>query len=192
MRRYRRLLAVAAVAVLALGASACGDDDDEATSTTTTASAQSEIVVADAWCRTSPAMATAGACYLTLTNDGDLDDALVAASVPSDIAATVELHETAEAESDGSMSDTTMSDDTSGDGMGDDSMSDDTPSGMMEMRQVSQIDLRAGDTVSLEPGGLHIMLLELPQPLTGGTDVALTLTFQTAAPQTVMAEVRSS
>jgi periplasmic copper chaperone A len=189
-----RVLGLAVVAVLAMGAAACGDSDDDEGSSATTAAPEAQLVVADAWCRTSPAMATAGACYMTITNDGSEDDALVSASVPSSIAGTVELHETVAVASGG---DDTMADEMSDDTMADD-MSDDTAMGMgegsdmMEMRQVGQIDLPAGETVSLEPGGLHVMLLELPQPLEEGSTVELTLTFETGDPQTVDAEVRSS
>ncbi len=149
-------------------------------------------MVADAWCRTSPAMATAGACYMTITNDGDEDDALVSASVPSSVAGTVELHETVSRRADGDeMSPNTMAGDEGPNTMADE-MSPDTAMGMMEMRQVDQIELPAGETVNLEPGGMHIMLLELPAPLEEGTTVELTLTFETGDPQTVEAEVRSS
>ena len=45
------------------------------------------------------------------------------------------------------------------------------------MREVSSIDIPAGRTVELKPGGLHIMLMGLTQPLKDGEMFPLTLTF---------------
>jgi len=40
------------------------------------------------------------------------------------------------------------------------------------------LDLPAGKTVELKPGGFHIMLMDLKMPLSKDTTVPLTLTFQ--------------
>jgi copper(I)-binding protein len=169
--RTRALLSLALAGGLVLGAAACGDSDDEEATTTTAAASAEGIAVSDAWCRTSPAMTTAGACYLQIENGSGEADALVAASAPSPVAARTELHETAMAEGPG----TTMG-----------------GTGMMTMTPVDRIELPAGQTVSLEPGGYHVMLLELAAPLEAGSAVALTLSFERAPEQTVDAEVRSS
>lgn len=50
--------------------------------------------------------------------------------------------------------------------------------GMMTMRPLDGLDLPAGKRVTLAPGGLHIMLFDLRQPLRAGTEVVLTLTFE--------------
>lgn len=50
--------------------------------------------------------------------------------------------------------------------------------GVHHMREIERLPLPAGKTVSLAPGGLHIMLLELKQPLTVGSQVALELEFE--------------
>ncbi len=47
--------------------------------------------------------------------------------------------------------------------------------GVMIMRQVERIDLPKGKTVSLRPGGLHIMLIGLNGPLAPGQETQLTL-----------------
>ena len=47
--------------------------------------------------------------------------------------------------------------------------------GVMIMRQVPQIDLPKGQTVSLKPGGLHVMLIGLHAPLKAGDKVDMTL-----------------
>jgi copper(I)-binding protein len=46
---------------------------------------------------------------------------------------------------------------------------------VMKMRLAGAIDLPAGKTVELKPGGLHLMLMDLKQPLAAGTSVPLTL-----------------
>jgi periplasmic copper chaperone A len=51
---------------------------------------------------------------------------------------------------------------------------------VMEMRQVDAIELPAGKTVELKPGGLHVMFIGLKQPLTIGSKVPVTLKFEKA------------
>jgi periplasmic copper chaperone A len=51
---------------------------------------------------------------------------------------------------------------------------------VMEMREVDGIDLPAGQKVELKPGGLHVMLVGLKQPLKVGTKVPVTLRFKNA------------
>jgi copper(I)-binding protein len=53
--------------------------------------------------------------------------------------------------------------------------------GMMKMRAVKAVDLPAGKTVSLAPGGLHVMLFGLAEPLTDGRKVTLTLKLRRAS-----------
>ncbi|OOE51315.1 copper chaperone PCu(A)C [Salinivibrio kushneri] len=47
--------------------------------------------------------------------------------------------------------------------------------GMMEMRQIAQILVPEGEQVTLKPGGLHVMLFDLTQPLKVGEHISLTL-----------------
>lgn len=51
---------------------------------------------------------------------------------------------------------------------------------VMRMRAVPAIDVAAGATVKLAPGGLHVMLQELKRPLKKGDRVPLTLVFERA------------
>ncbi len=51
---------------------------------------------------------------------------------------------------------------------------------VMRMRQVEAIDIAAGEALTLQPGGLHLMLIGLTRPLRQGEAVPLTLTFQRA------------
>lgn len=52
--------------------------------------------------------------------------------------------------------------------------------GVMEMREVKAIDLPKGKTVQLAPGGLHIMLFDLKQPMKQGDTLPMTLDIITA------------
>ena len=51
---------------------------------------------------------------------------------------------------------------------------------VMRMRQVDAIDVPAGATVKLAPGGLHLMLMGLKAPLKPGDTIPLVLTFEHA------------
>jgi copper(I)-binding protein len=65
-------------------------------------------------------------------------------------------------------------------------------SGMTGMQEVDRIDIPAGETVTLEPGGYHLMLMgpDATQFVVGET-VDITLTFENAGDVTVQAEVRA-
>ena len=63
-------------------------------------------------------------------------------------------------------------------------------SGMMMMQELREgLPLPAGETVALEPGGNHLMLMGVKEPLVAGDTVALTLTFESSPPVEVTATV---
>jgi periplasmic copper chaperone A len=64
--------------------------------------------------------------------------------------------------------------------------------GVMRMREVEQIDLPRGATVSLKPGGYHVMLFDLKQPLKPGESVPLTLTVVGSDNRPVVVETEIS
>ncbi|MFN3440218.1 MAG: copper chaperone PCu(A)C [Acidovorax sp.] len=51
---------------------------------------------------------------------------------------------------------------------------------VMKMRAVPVLELPAGKTVELKPGGYHVMLLDLKAPLAKDSSVPITLVFQDA------------
>jgi copper(I)-binding protein len=53
--------------------------------------------------------------------------------------------------------------------------------GVMEMRQVEAIDLPKGQTVHLQPGGLHLMFIDLKHQVRPGDKVPIDLTVRDAA-----------
>jgi copper(I)-binding protein len=50
--------------------------------------------------------------------------------------------------------------------------------GVMRMRHIEVLDLPAGEVVRLAPGGYHVMLFALRQPLAAGDQVKLTLAVE--------------
>lgn len=204
----KRWLALMTAAAMALAVGACGGDDDDgdangAGDTTAPAAAETTTTVAgtlevtEVWARNSPMNATRGAVYMQIANGTATGDALLEASVPAEVAATVEVHETVPATE---TTDTTM-------GMGSDTtaaMGTDTTMGMggsdtttpgaemMTMREVDEIAIPAGETVALEPGGYHVMLIDLAGPLTVGDTIDVTLEFREAGTVVVEAEVRET
>lgn len=52
--------------------------------------------------------------------------------------------------------------------------------GLMKMRPVEAVEIAPGGSAALEPGGLHVMLMGLTQPLEEGKSFPLTLNFEHA------------
>lgn len=200
----RELLFLLPVAALTLAA--CGSDDNG-------------ISIEGAWARTSAEGQTTGAIYFEIT--ADEADTLVGASVPSSVAAVTEIHEVVPAEMSGEMDmgdgmsedgEMGMGDDMSDDGemdMGDDMSEDGEMGGDMDgdhggmdmgdgemamvMREIDGgLPLPAGETVTLQPGGYHVMLLDIAEPLEAGDEIELTLDFANADDMTLTVEVAAS
>ena len=62
--------------------------------------------------------------------------------------------------------------------------------GVMRMRQVEKIDVPAQGEAVLKPGGLHMMLIGLKQPLTLGQIVDIKLSFDDGSSDVIQAEVK--
>ncbi|MEN9643427.1 MAG: hypothetical protein RL238_96 [Actinomycetota bacterium] len=173
-RPRRALAATVAVGLFAFGAAACGDDSTDSADTAgaeTTAGSAAELTVSGQWARTSPMDAANGALYFTVTSPEA--DRLVDVKVDASVAGMAQIHETVMATDDTMAmgSDTTMA-------MGGDTTM--AMGGEMEMREVDGIDIAAGEPLVLEPGGYHVMLMELAAPLEVGTSISVTLTFEKA------------
>lgn len=200
MKQNRRTLtrtawALAALALLVPALLAgCGDDDETADGTTTTEAAKSTAPkVSDVWARQ---VQDRGAVYMVIEG-GSEADALTKAEVPADIAGTVEIHETVAAGGSsttmGEMGSEESTTTTMGDMAGDEGSSTTMGEAMqMEMKPVDKIDIPAGGTVELKPGGYHVMLLDVKKTLNPGDTFDVTLTFEKAGTQTVTAEVREA
>jgi copper(I)-binding protein len=62
---------------------------------------------------------------------------------------------------------------------------------VMQMRQVDGIELAAGQTVELKPGGYHVMFIGLKAPLKAGDKFPLKLKFEKAGEVEVIVNVEA-
>lgn len=62
--------------------------------------------------------------------------------------------------------------------------------GMMKMRAVPSIAIKAGGTTELKPGSYHVMLIGMKQALKDGDSVPITLTFDNGSQQQIQAPAR--
>ncbi len=119
-----------------------------------------DIQVEDAWTRPSPLAGGNGAIYMQLNNRGGSADRLLGASTAA--ARVAEFHQV------------TMEGD------------------VMHMHPVEggTIEVPAGESVALEPGGLHIMMIDLNLLLEAGNTITLVLEFEQSGTQAVTVAVR--
>lgn len=101
-----------------------------------------------------------GVCAAYFTIDNPTDQADVLLEAVSEVAASTEIH-------------TIIAED-----------------GALEMKQLSRVDVPARSQVRFEPGGLHIMLIDLKRPLKAGDVFALTLHFQQRGAETIQVTVK--
>ena len=62
--------------------------------------------------------------------------------------------------------------------------------GVMKMRQVDSIDVKANAQAELKPGSYHVMLIDMTAPLKEGDTVPITLIFDDGTKTAVAAPVR--
>lgn len=119
-----------------------------------------KLAIEGAWARPTPEGSTISAGYVKITNSGDSPDVLVSVSTPA--ANSAELHESAM-----------------------------TADGIMTMRPLANgLEIKPGATAELKPGGAHIMLLGIKEPLKEGQNVPVKLTFKNAGAVDVTFAVR--
>lgn len=158
-----KITTAVAAGLCAVAIGACGDDE-ESGSAATTATATASTEVTNAWARITAPTAKQGAVYMTIT--APEGDTLTDASVPPSIAGKTELHETTGG---------------TGETMNPDEMTPEQMAAQMKMmKEVDSIEIPAGKTTMLKPGGYHVMLLDLTDPIEEGEKVPVTLTFEQA------------
>jgi copper(I)-binding protein len=107
--------------------------------------------VAHPWSRATPKGASVGAGYLEIENKGSVSDRFLSVKVSADIAGRTEIHEMA------------------------------VTDGVMRMRPLARgVELSAGKTTKFEPGGLHVMFMNLKRSLEKGQRIKATLVFEKA------------
>lgn len=181
MSTTRRTALTALAVLVALGSLALAACSGSSSSQTKA----NGLIIEDAWARTSPASTGTGAVYFTVENTTDRIEKLLSASVPTAVAARAEVHEVVMA---GASTDSTMA----MQGMQGSTDSTMAGSGMMSMREVTSVSIPAGSTVKFEPGGYHVMLLDLAEPLKSGQKFTLSLGFMNAGVVQVEVTVRES
>ena len=129
--------------------------------TTVACNEDNGIEIADAWGRPSPSVATAGAFFMKITNNGAEDDALIGATSPA--CGAVELHE---------------------------SYMNDQGAMAMQPVPGGKIAVRAGDSAVLEQGGLHVMCINKLEDFTEGAELERTLQLENAGDMTLDVEIR--
>jgi copper(I)-binding protein len=124
------------------------------------ATAAGPVAITGAWARVTPPEAKTGAIYMKIASEDG--DTLTGASVPPEVAGMTQIHETVVGEGHGEM----------------------------KMQEVAQLDVPAGGSVELKPGGYHVMLMKLAEPIAAGDSVPVTLTFERAGKVKVDAVAR--
>jgi copper(I)-binding protein len=150
-RSVRRAAAVAALALAVVPLAACGDSDDDVTTTEAAAAETTEATSATLVVEDAWVKATTEqqtGAFGILRNDSDTDIVVVGAT--TSVAPTVELHETV-ASADGSMK--------------------------MQPKE-GGFTVPAGGELTLQPGGDHIMLIDLTAPITAGEEVTIALELE--------------
>ena len=115
------------------------------------------LVIDHPWSRPTVSGMPTGVAYLSITNNGPLQDTLIGASTP--VAERVEFHRSS------------------------------VEAGMARMRPAGELVVAPNATLKAEPGGLHLMLIDLKSPLVAGTSIPLVLQFKSAGPITVQLKV---
>ena len=62
----------------------------------------------------------------------------------------------------------------------------------MKMRHVDAVEIPPGESVRLEPGGLHVMLMGVDPALEAGERISVTLVFERAGEVVLSVPVRRS
>lgn len=121
------------------------------------------VIVSDAWARATFALAKSGAGYMYISNESTQTITLTDVKVSEALAADAQLHHTV--------------------------MQDD----MMQMRELSEgLSIDGGQTISFRPGGMHIMIMGLMEPLEPSQTFPLTLIFSDGSEKTAKVLVKDA
>lgn len=169
--RTSTLTAALGASVLALILTACGGDTTDTASDTSADQSTTEtpdssgvdlaaaVSLTDPWVKSAKSGKTAA--FGTLVNTGETE--VVVASATSEIASTMELHETVKND-DGTMA--------------------------MQPKE-GGFTIPAGGEHELEPGGDHLMIMDLKRPLKPGEVVTVTLVMEDGSEMAVEATVKT-
>ncbi len=119
-----------------------------------------KVSVESLWGRSSPKVVDAAAFYMNLKNTGSVADSLIGAK--SSACGMIELHETVD------------------------------KNGMMEMQPIAgqKIEIPAGGSVELKPGGMHVMCMMKKADFTAGSKLPITLIFEKSGEMPLTADIK--
>ncbi len=166
MKRQLRAFALIIATTTAIATLAsCGSDttaNENTTAQEESAAPGSTVIIEGGWVRATKGTEdpSMSAAFMSLTNPTDSDITLTAGA--SDVAGMTQLHE----------------------------MVMDADGKMMMQEVDGGIPVKAGSHAHLEPGGNHVMLMDLKQELAPGDEVALTLTFDDGTTQELLLPVK--
>lgn len=162
MKTTKSLSLVSALCLLAISLTGCAAG--QSTSMETQDAAAISIEVADGWIKSSDMSAAAGGMTAAFgVFTNNSDEDITLIGGSTDVAGKVEIHEVV--------------------------MVDDE----MKMQPIAGgIVIPAGESVTLEPGGLHVMLMELTRGLELGEEIELTLKFDGHPDLKLVLPVRTS
>lgn len=63
--------------------------------------------------------------------------------------------------------------------------------GMMKMQQVAKKSIAAGESLKMQPGGYHVMLMGLKQPLQANESIQIVLNFADGTQQSIDVGIRN-
>lgn len=169
--RPARALGLSAAAVLLVGGlAACGEESDSGTATdatsatgsgTATTDAASSIVVGDPWVRATAGTEDTSMTAAFMTIDNTGDEDVTLVGASSEVAGMVEIHEMLMVD------------------------------GAMAMQAMDAgLVIEAGRGKVLEPGGYHVMLMDVQTELAPGDEVALTLEFSDGSTEDLTVPVK--
>lgn len=162
--RYMVMIRRISIGIALLLSVSCGNDvsHNSADAQASLHCAGNGLVVSDAWLRKPSPGQNMSAAYLSICNGGDNDDRLISASLEGTSA--VEIHRSQTGEN-----------------------------GVAQMRRAANgIALPALSETALVHGGNHIMIFGASPDLFDDDETAITLTFETAPPVTVLFEIRDT
>ena len=169
--RPARALGLSAAAVLLVGGlAACGEESDSGTATdatsatgsgTATTDAASSLVVGDPWVRATAGTEDTSMTAAFMTIDNTGDEDVTLVGASSEVAGMVEIHEMLMVD------------------------------GAMAMQAMDAgLVIEAGRGKVLEPGGYHVMLMDVQTELAPGDEVALTLEFSDGSTEDLTVPVK--
>jgi len=127
---------------------------------------QNGVTVSGAWATEAEIATGKSDVYFTITNNSGLYEKLMSVSVATSVAKSAQIQESDAVDSTGGVP-------------------------AMGMGQVNSIPVLSGDSVNLEPGGLHVLLMEIAAPLKAGDKIDLQLGFLNAGVMKVTATVKA-